>query len=74
MGSAFTHYLSPKIEKMDDAEVSSLLEEMHCSKQSLPLIELSDAGLVGLDAKPGEVVKIIRDEKKKEYYYRLVVD
>jgi len=74
MDSAFTHYLVPKMEKMDDKEIAELLEKMRCTKEELPLIEFSDAGLKGLDVSVGDVVKITRDEKKKEFYYRIVVE
>ncbi len=74
MDSAFTHYLVPKIAKMDEKEVSELLEKMHCTKEQLPVIDFSDAGLKGLEASVGDVVRITRDEKKKEFYYRLVVE
>ena len=74
MSSAFTHYLMPKIEVMAENEVSELLESLKFSKEDLPLIDLSDAGLKGFEVKPGDIVRITRDEKKKIYYYRLVVD
>lgn len=74
MDSAFNHYLVPKIEKVGEKELSSLLAAMHCSKEDLPLIKISDAGLKGVDVAPGDVVRVARDKSKKELYYRLVVD
>lgn len=74
MDSAFTHYLVPKVEKMGEKELAEVLQAMRCTKEDLPLITFSDAGLKGLDVKEGDVVKIIRDEKKKDFYYRLVVE
>ena len=64
----------PKIEVLGDNEVSQLLAGLNCGKQELPLIMLSDAGLKGIEVKPGDVVRITRDEKKKFFYYRLVVE
>jgi len=74
MDSAFTHYLVPKMEKMEEKELAELLKIMRCSKEGLPVITFSDAGLNGLEVSVGDVVKITRDEKKKEFYYRLVVE
>ncbi|MEM4254890.1 MAG: DNA-directed RNA polymerase subunit RpoH/Rpb5 C-terminal domain-containing protein [Candidatus Norongarragalinales archaeon] len=74
MDSAFTHYLVPKMEKIGDKELAELLQKMHCTKEDLPLINFSDSGLKGLEVSAGDVVKITRDEKKKEFYYRLVVE
>ncbi|HLD62722.1 MAG TPA: DNA-directed RNA polymerase subunit RpoH/Rpb5 C-terminal domain-containing protein [Candidatus Norongarragalinales archaeon] len=74
MDSAFTHYLVPKIAKMDEKETVELLEKMHCTKEQLPLITFSDAGLKGIEVSVGDVVKIAHDEKKKEFYYRIVVE
>ena len=72
MDSAFSHYLAPKIEKMGENEVSSLLSTMACVKEDLPIISISDAGLNGLDVAPGDIVKVHRTYPKKEFYYRLV--
>ena len=74
MEAAFTHYLMPKIEKMSENEVSTLLGTLKCDREQFPLIELEDAGLKGIDVQPGDVIRITRNEKDKEYYYRLVSD
>ncbi|HIH20127.1 TPA: DNA-directed RNA polymerase subunit H [Candidatus Micrarchaeota archaeon] len=74
MSSAFTHYLMPKIEKMNDEELAELLKVLGCTKEQLPVVTLSDAGLNGLDVHIGDVVRITRDGKRKEFYYRTVVD
>ncbi len=75
MDSAFSHYLVPKIEKMSESDVSALLSGMHCVKEELPLIELSDPGLVGTEVAPGDVIKIHRDIGGiKDVYYRVVTE
>ena len=74
MSTAFTHYLMPKIDVLAENEVSQLLQSLSCTKEDLPLILLSDAGLKGIEVKQGDIVRITRDEKKKIYYYRQVVD
>jgi DNA-directed RNA polymerase subunit H (RpoH/RPB5) len=75
MDSAFSHYLVPKIEKLSESDFSSLLEVMHCVKEELPLINLSDPGLIGIDVSPGDVVKIHRDVGGiKDVYYRVVTE
>lgn len=74
MDSAFNHYLVPKLEKVEEDELSSLFKSLRCTKEDLPLIKISDAGLKGVDVTPGDVVRVIRNKDKKELYYRQVVD
>lgn len=73
MSSAFTHYLMPKIEKLSEEDQQELFKKMNCTKEDLPVIELEDAGLKGLEVQIGDVIRILRDEKNKVYYYRMVV-
>lgn len=67
------HILQPKHTKLKPEEVKKLLENYNISFSQLPKIKSTDpAAPEGL--KPGEVLKIEREEDDKVWtYYRVVV-
>jgi len=52
------------------------LEKYKVSLSDLPKIKISDPALKNLNAKPGDIVKIIRNNPwiGEEIYYRVVVE
>ncbi len=70
------HELVPKHEICSEEEVNELLKRYNISKEQLPKILLTDPVVKALGAKPGDVIKIIRNSKisGKSIYYRVVVE
>ncbi len=71
-----SHVLVPKHIKISEKEKKEVFEKYHVSFSELPKIRLSDPALKGLDVKPGDVIKIIRNSKVagKSVYYRGVIN
>ena len=71
-----TNFLIPKHKKLEDSEVSKLLEKHSLkSVDSLPKIKARDQALSGLDVKVGDVIEITRYSFVGENkYYRVVVE
>ena len=67
--------LVPKHEILDEKEVEKLLQFYNVTPQQLPKIKESDPGIMGLDAKIGDIIKITRNEISvgRNIYYRIVV-
>jgi len=70
------HYLVPKHVILSEEEKKELLEKYKASLSDLPKIKISDPALKNLNVKPGDVVKIIRNNPwiGEEIYYRVVVE
>lgn len=70
----FMHKLVPKHELMTPEEAQKLLEKYNCTKQQLPTIRYTDPGAKLLRARPGNILRIIRDSPTagKAIYYRVV--
>jgi len=70
------HYLVPKHIILSEEEKKELLEKYKVSLSDLPKIKISDPALKNLNVKPGDVVKIIRNNPwiGEEIYYRVVVE
>ncbi|MHA2502711.1 MAG: DNA-directed RNA polymerase subunit RpoH/Rpb5 C-terminal domain-containing protein [Candidatus Kariarchaeaceae archaeon] len=66
----FSHYLVPEHEIMDKLDVDVMLERYNASLMQLPRIYEDDPGVVAVNGKVGDVVRIIRDQGEN---YRLVV-
>ncbi len=71
------NFLVPSASAITDAELEKVLAEYGVTKDKLPRILLTDAGLKGLDVGAGDVVKFERKSwvtAKQVAYYRLVVE
>ncbi|MBI4150245.1 DNA-directed RNA polymerase subunit H [Candidatus Woesearchaeota archaeon] len=70
------HVLIPKHAKLGEKEKKDLLEKYNISVKELPKIMKDDPAIAHLDAKPGDVIKIIRDSPTagKSIFYRGVTN
>ena len=70
------HILIPKHQKLSDAQKEKLLERYNISVKELPRILKTDAAILSLGAKPGDVIKITRESETagEASFYRVVVD
>tara|TARA_Y100000310_G_scaffold93787_2_gene91324 strand:- start:7308 stop:7550 length:243 start_codon:yes stop_codon:yes gene_type:complete len=70
------HFLIPKHSKLSDAQKEKLLEKYKISAKELPRIFKTDAALVSLNVKPGDLIKITRNSETagEAIFYRVVVD
>jgi len=70
------HLLIPKHSKLSDAQKEKLLEKYNISMRELPRILKSDPAIISLDAKLGDVIKIVRKSPtaSEAIFYRVVVD
>jgi len=70
------HILIPKHSKLSKVQTEKLLEKYNISVGNLPKIFKSDSAIGSLDAKPGDVIKIIRISPTagEAFFYRVVVD
>ena len=66
------HELVPQHKLLSKEDGEKILAEFKVTKNQIPKIRLKDAGLAGLGAKYGSIVKIIRLDGSE--YYRLVTD
>ena len=66
------HELVPAHKLISKDEGEKILAEFKVGRNQIPKIRLKDAGLAGLGAKPGSIVKVTRLDGSE--YYRLVVD
>lgn len=69
------HKYVPKHEVLSEEEAKKVLEKYHATKEQLPKIKASDPVIRALKAKPGDVIRIIRESEVAGYveYYRVVV-
>ena len=70
------HILTPKHLKISEKEKAQLLEKYHVTSKEMPKILKTDASLRELDAKTGDVIKIIRPSQTagESIFYRVVSD
>lgn len=70
------HILIPKHSKLNEKEKQKLLEQYNISLKELPRIPKTDAAIVSLGTKPGDIIKIIRKSQTAEdaVFYRVVVN
>lgn len=53
----------PKHVKLSESETKKLLEKYNLTTKELPKILKADPAIAELDAKPGDIIKIIRKSK-----------
>jgi len=72
----FDHTLVPKHEIMRQEEKQKLLDEYRVKPYQLPRIKASDPAAKAIGARPGDIVRIIRDSPTAGKYiaYRYVVE
>ena len=70
------HILTPKHSKLGEREKAQLLEKYHITSKELPKILKTDSAIKELDAKLGDVIKIIRKSQTAgdAVFYRAVSD
>lgn len=70
------HYLVPEHNKLKDKEKKELLERYHIGVRDLPKISIKDPAIRELDAKAGDIIRIIRRSQTAgtTEYYRGVVN
>jgi DNA-directed RNA polymerase subunit H len=70
------HILTPKHLKLGEREKAQLLEKYRVTSKELPKIIKTDSAIKELDAKLGDIVKIIRKSPTAgdAIFYRVVTD
>jgi DNA-directed RNA polymerase subunit H (RpoH/RPB5) len=70
------HRLVPKHSKVTDKEIKAVFEKHSLELENLPKIKRDDAGIVHLDVKEGDVIKIERASPTAgtTIFYRRVVN
>ncbi|MHA1316430.1 MAG: DNA-directed RNA polymerase subunit H [Candidatus Heimdallarchaeaceae archaeon] len=71
----FDHIMVPLHIKLEDDEVEEVLKKYQIKKHQLPKILDSDPAIKAIQAKPGDIIKIIRNPNMGEagVYYRYVI-
>lgn len=71
-----THDLIPKHTKLSDSEKQKVLEQYNITIKELPSIFITDAALLPLKVKVGDIIKIERSSPTsgKSIFYRGVVE
>ena len=67
------HFLVPKHELIKPEEEKKILEKYGVTKDQLPRIKTYDPAIQGLEAKEGDVIRILRKDEGENVYYRIVV-
>ncbi|MBW2993242.1 DNA-directed RNA polymerase subunit H [Candidatus Woesearchaeota archaeon] len=75
MTEAIKHILVPEHTKLSDKEKKAVLEKYNLTIKELPKIKKIDPAIAKLNAKSGDVIKIIRKSETagKSIYYRVVI-
>ena len=70
------HILTPKHYKLSEREKAQLLEKYRVTSKELPKILKTDAALRELDARPGDIVKIVRKSPTagESVFFRVVIN
>ena len=71
----FSHELVPKHEILTPEEVEEFLNKYKIKKHQIPKILETDPAVKSIQAKPGDIIRIIRNPELGEagYYYRYVI-
>lgn len=74
MASKRDHEFVPVHELLSESEANKVLKELGVGTANMPKIPATDAQVVKLGGKPGQLIRIHRAEDGKEYmYYRYIV-
>ena len=70
------HILTPKHVKLGEREKAQLLEKYHVTSKELPKIIKTDSAIKELEAKQGDVIKIIRKSQTagESIFYMVISD
>ena len=70
------HLLIPKHVKLNDKETQDLLKRYNITLNNLPKISKGDPAISPLSAKPGDVIKILRNSATagESVFYRVVTN
>ena len=70
------HILTPKHIKIGERDKIQILEKYHVTSKEMPKILKTDSAIKELDAKPGDIIKIIRKSPTagESAFYRVVSD
>ncbi|MDD2666245.1 MAG: DNA-directed RNA polymerase subunit H [Methanocellales archaeon] len=74
--SVLNHNMVPEHILLTEDEVKALLEKYHITKGQLPKIKTSDPACKEINAKAGDILKVVRDSliAGKALSYRLVIE
>jgi len=75
MVNVLNHELVPKHEVLTSQEKKEVLEKFNVTKEQLPKILESDPAVKAVNAKVGDIIRIIRKSQTagESIYYRVVV-
>ncbi len=69
------HEFVPVHEALSEKETGSVLSKLGLKKENLPKVFADDPQIVKIGAKPGQVLRIHRQDNGHEYeYFRFVVE
>ncbi|RZN64873.1 MAG: DNA-directed RNA polymerase subunit H [Candidatus Methanoliparum thermophilum] len=73
--SLFNHELVPKHILLSEEEAIQVLKTYNIDKRMLPKIKMSDPAVREIGAKPGDIIKIIRESETagQSEFFRLVI-
>lgn len=74
--SLFDHELVPKHVLLSEEESMEVLKTYNIDKKMLPKIKMSDPAVKEIGAKPGDIIKIIRESETagQSEFFRLVIE
>jgi DNA-directed RNA polymerase subunit H len=70
------HTYQPKHEILSKSQAEDILKKYNTKPSQLPYIMVDDKGIVDLDVRPGDIIKITRKSATagESVYYRYVVE
>ncbi|MFH1443117.1 MAG: DNA-directed RNA polymerase subunit H [Candidatus Micrarchaeota archaeon] len=76
MDPNFSHSFLPKHTIASEDEVDEVLKKYSITKENLPILKSDDPAAKAMNAKAGDVIRIVRilSDGKEALYWRVVVD
>jgi len=76
MDPNFSHIFLPKHTIASEEEVDEVLKKYSITKENLPILKSDDPSAKALNAKAGDIIRIVRhhSDGKEALYWRVVVD